>query len=97
MAARARGRPHARTSIVDVVLPAADLLLLVVNIRDLHQMYGDSDSVASLVSSTWAIHNEVCCGNCDILMSLQSCKGANFVNGFAWSCRRQKRVTADSF
>ena len=101
MAVRTRGRPHARTSIVDVVLPAADLPLLDVNIRNLlHQLCGDLNSVLCWSAQHGLIHNEVYCGNCGILMSLQSRKGPDFVDGFAWSCRicrRQKRVTADSF
>ena len=97
MAVRAHGRPHACTFIVDVVLLTADLPLLDVDIRNLHQLYGDLDSVLRWSAQHGPIHNEVRCGNCDILMSLQSCKGANFVNSFAWSCRHQKRVTADSF
>ena len=100
MAVRTSGRPRARTSIVDVVLPAADLPLLDVNIRDLHQLCGDLDSVLRWSAQHGLIHNEVYCGNCGILMSLQSRKGPDFVDGFAWLrriCRRQKTVTADSF
>ena len=100
MAVRTRGRPRARASIVVVVLPAADLPLLDVSIRDLHQLCGDLDSVLRWSAQHSLIHNEVYCGNCGILMSLQSRKEPDFVDDFAWSCRicrRQKRVTADSF
>ena len=101
MAGGARGHSRARTSIVDVELPAADLPLLDVNIRDLHQLCGDSDSMLCWSAQHGLIHNEVRCCNCGILISLQSRKGENFVDGFTWSCNRirrcQKRVTTDSF
>ena len=37
-----------------LLLPTADLLLLDVNIHDLHYLCGDSECV-SLVSSTWPV------------------------------------------
>ena len=70
MAVRTRGHPHACTSIDDVVLLAADLPLLDINICNLHQLCGNLDSVLHWSAQHSLIHNEVYCGNCGILMSL---------------------------
>ena len=72
MAALRRGRPLARTSIVDAVMPAGDLPLLQVNHREHSLLCRDGESVLCWVAQHGLIHNELRCENCDIPMSLHS-------------------------
>ena len=101
MAARvARGRPRARDSIVDAVLPADVLLELNINALALLQVCGNALGVLQWLAQHGLIHNELCCLDCDEPMTLQSRRAQRFVDGYCWACprcRQQKSVTCDSF
>ena len=91
---------RAPASILDAVLPAADLAVLNVTVRDLSVQTATPEGILQWLARHGLIHNQLQCANCDIPMSLQSHTGRQFIDSFCWACRvcrRQRAVTIDSF
>ena len=57
----ARGRPRARNSIVDVVLPADNLTQMILNHRDLVNLSNDAQGVLQWLAQHGLIHNQLLC------------------------------------
>lgn len=96
-----RGRPAARVTIVDNVLPADRLVQFDCTILQLHRLYCfDDASVLRWAAQHGLIHNQFLCDECEQAMRLQARHGERYVNGYCWACPRcrgQKSVTCDSF
>ena len=65
------GQLCAPTTIVDAVLPADDLTVMEVTIRDLVVLSTDATSAIQWLAWHGLICNELCCKPCNIAMSLQ--------------------------
>ena len=87
-------------SIVDVVLPAADVAELDLNACSLHGLCGNNLAVIHWLAQHGLIHNSLQCERCNQPMTLQLRRQLRFVDGYCWACpvcRSQKTVTCDSF
>ena len=60
---------RAPVSVVDAVLPAADLAVLNVTIRDLSEQTATPEGILQWLVRHGLIHNQLQCANCDIPMS----------------------------